>query len=164
MTEKKLYLREAEPHEAIVHALWESHACIGRWAFCACLAMLRKAIDLWSAWYRDQHGMTFDSSAGERDNLYWRLQKIAAENKLYHHSIHEIIDSLRIDANDAVHEAVVCAGGHSGSYDGAAIMAIRGPFENLHSLVVKLITTTMPELKIVYSDLSRWRDKPPGTS
>ena len=164
MTHRKPHLHEVNPNEAIIHALWESHTCIGQWAFCACLAMLRKAIDLWSAWYRDRHGMTFDRIAGEKDNIYWRLQKIATENKLYRDSIHTIIDGLRLDANDAVHAVVICAGGQPGDYDGAAIVAIREPFEYLHSLVVKLISTTMPGTNILYSDHSRWRDKPPGTS
>lgn len=79
-------------------------------------------------------------------------------------AIHAIINDLRSDANDAIHEPIVCAGGQPGSYDGAAIMAIREPFERLHSLVINLINTTMPGLTIVYSDRSRWRDKPPGIS
>ena len=62
MTDGPTHLRKVDPREAMVHALWESHACIGQWAFCACLAMLRKAIDIWSAVYRDQHGMTFDKT------------------------------------------------------------------------------------------------------
>jgi hypothetical protein len=124
--------------------------------------MLRKAIDLWSAWYRDQNGMTFDKPAGVKDNIYWRLQKIAVENKLYSDSIHAFIDGLRLDANDAIHEPVICAGGRPGSYDGTAIITIREPFERLHGVVINLITTTMPELKTVYSDRSRWRDKSPG--
>lgn len=163
MTDRKPHLQKIDPRVAIAHALWESHTCIGQWAFCACLAMLRKAIDLWSAWYRDQNGMTSDKPAGEKDNIYWRLQKITAENKLYRDSIHAIIDGLRLDANDAIHEPVICAGGRPGSYDGAAIMAIREPFEHLHGLVVRLITTTMPGLTPISSDRSRWRDKPPGT-
>lgn len=88
--------------------------------------------------------MTFDKSAGEKDNIYWRLQKIAAENKLYRDSIHAIIDGLRLDANDAIHEPVICAGGRAGSYDGAAIVAIKEPFEHVHSLIFNLINTTMP--------------------
>lgn len=164
MTDRKPHLQTVDPRAAIAHALWESHVCIGQWTFCACLAMLRKAIDLWSAWYRDQHGTTSNKAGGEKDNIYWRLQKIADENKLYRDSIHAIINDLRLDATDAIHEPVVCAGGKPGSYDGTAIMAIREPFERLHSLVINLITTTMPGLTIVYSDRSKWRDKPPGIS
>lgn len=142
MTERHPPLREVEPNEAIVHALWESHSCIGQWAFCACLAMLRKALDLWSAGYRDRHNLTFARTAGEKDDLYWRLRKIADENRLFHDSIHTIIDALRLDANDAVHGPFVCVGGHSGTYGGEAVVAIRQPYEYLHSLVVNLITTT----------------------
>jgi len=157
-------LREVDRREAIVHSLWEAHVCIGQWAFCACLAMLRKSVDLWSAGYRDQHQMTFDASAGERDNTYWRLSKIAGENKLYRESIHAIIDGLRLDANEAVHESVVCTGGQSGSYDGVAIVMIREPYERLHDLIVQLIVTTTPGLTPIYSETSRWREKPPGTT
>jgi hypothetical protein len=151
-------LREVTINEAIGHALWEAHACIGQWAFCACLAMLRKALDLWSADYRDRNGMTFNK--GEHDNLYWRLQKIAGANALYRDSIHKIIDGIRLDANDAVHDSFVCSGGHSGTYEGPEIMAIRGPVEELHQLVVNLIRATMPGVVVVYSDASRWRSRP----
>src|SRR5258706_8992941 len=120
----RITLEETSREEAIRHALWEAHACVGQWAFCASLAMLRKAVDLWSAKYRDEHGLTFEKSKNERDNIYWRLQKIAEQNPLYAGSVHEVIDGLRLDANDAVHEALVCPGGRSGSYDGEAITAI----------------------------------------
>jgi hypothetical protein len=156
-------VREVSINEAIGHALWEAHACIGQWAFCACLAMLRKALDLWSTEYRDRHGMTFDNNHGERDNLYWRLQKIASANALYRDSIHKIIDGIRLDANDAVHDSSVCSGGRVGTYDGSAILAIRGPVERLHALVVNLILTTMPGVSVVYSAKSRWRPTPPET-
>lgn len=154
-------LRKVDPRAAMVHALWEAHACIGQWAFCACLAMLRKAIDMWSAAYRDQHGMTFDKRAGERDSTYWRLRKIADENKLYRESIHAIINGLRLDANDAVHNPMVCAGGRAGTYEGSAIVMIRAPYERLHRIVVELISTTTPGFNPLYSDESRWRQKPP---
>lgn len=123
--------------------------------------MLRKALDLWSADYRDRHGLTFDNTLGERDNLYWRLRKIASANVLYRDSIHKIIDGIRLDANDAVHDSSVCSGGRAGTYDGPGIIAIRRPFERLHALVVSLITTTMPGVSVVYSDESRWRSTPP---
>lgn len=162
MADYRPCLREAEPTEAIRHALWEAHVCIGEWAFCACLAMLRKAVDIWSASYRNKHRMTFDRKARQKDNIYWRLQKIAEANPLYRDSIHAIIDGLRLDANDAVHNLVVCAGGQVGTYNSVLIMAKRNPAERLHRLVVNLITTTMPNFQPVYSDKSRWRDKPPG--
>jgi hypothetical protein len=56
----------------------------------------------------------------------------------------------------------VCAGGHPGSYDGTAIERIRGPFVRLHGLVVNLIETTMPAVRIFNSDRSRWRVRPPS--
>ncbi len=125
--------------------------------------MLRKALDLWSADYRDRNGMSFDKALGERDNLYWRLRKVADANPLYRDSIHKIIDGIRLDANDAVHDSYVCSGGRAGTYDGPSIMAIRGPVEQLHGLVVNLILTTMPSVCVIYSDTSRWRPVPPET-
>ena len=158
------HLRAVEPSEAIRHALWEAHACIGQWTFCAFLAMLRKAVDLWSAGYRDTHEMTFDRATGEKDDIYWRLRKIADANPLYQGSIHEIIDGLRLDANEAVHDPTVCVGGQSGTWDGAGTMAIRGRAERLHGLVLSLISTTTPNFQAYYSDTSRWRKAPPGSS
>jgi hypothetical protein len=152
-------LRRVSVNEAMAHALWEAHACIGQWAFCACLAMLRKAVDLWSGDYRDRNGMTFNKEAGERDDVFWRLRKIAEANPLYKDSIHLIIDGLRDEGNDALHDPVVCAGGRSGTYDGSAIENIRGPFVRLHALVVDLIKTTS-RLTPLYSDERRWPDKP----
>lgn len=152
-------IRETSIDKAIGHALWEAHACIGQWAFCACLAMLRKALDLWSADYRDRSGMTF--SKPEWDNLYWRLQKIAAANTLYRDSIHTIIDGVRLDANDAVHNSFVCSGDRTGTYDGPEIMAIREPVEKLHQLVVNLIHATKSGIHVVYSDKACWRPTPP---
>ena len=160
MSDEKPHLREVERSEAIGHALWEAHTCIGQWAICAALAMLRKVVDLWSADYRDRHDLTFDASVGERDNVYWRLQKIAVANPLYGDAIHEILDGLRIDANDAIHQAIVCAGGHEGTYDAAAIMAIRAPALKLHGLVSQLVATTLRSFKPKISDESRWRGKP----
>src|SRR5262245_7131602 len=92
----RITLAEARSEDAIKHAIWEAHACIGQWAFCASLAMLRKAVDLWSAKYRDEHGLAFDKSKGEKDDIYWRLQKIAEQNRLYADSIHEVINGLRL--------------------------------------------------------------------
>jgi hypothetical protein len=152
-------LRETSFNNAIGHALWEAHACIGQWAFCACLAMLRKALDLWSSDYRDKQGMSFNK--GENDNLFWRLKKIAEGNALYRDSIHQIIDAIRLDANDAVHNCFVCSGGHVGTRDGPTISALRAPVQKLHQLVVNLITTTTRDIEIVYSDESRWKTTPP---
>jgi hypothetical protein len=119
--------------------------------------MLRKTVDLWSAAYRDEHGLTFDKKAGEKDDVFWRLQKIADANPLYKRSIHAIIDGLRDEGNDALHDPVVCTGGHAGTYDGGMIEEIRGPYLKLHALVVDLIRTTMPRVQPLYSDQSRWR-------
>ncbi|MGH7595804.1 MAG: hypothetical protein ACREOI_05595 [bacterium] len=150
-------LKTVSVEEAITHTLWEAHTCIGQWAFCACLAMFRKALDLWSAEYRDRHGMTFDKGEKEHDNLFWRLRKIAESNPLYSEAIHSIIDKLRLDANDAVHQSTVCAGGRTGTLNGITIINIRQPYEQLYGLVVNLITTTMPNMRIIHSDIRRWK-------
>ena len=153
-------MREVPYKEAIVHSLWEAHVCIGQWAFCACLAMLRKSLDLWSAEYRDRHNMKFDKSKNEKDTLYWRLVKIANENKLYRDSIDKIINELRLDANEALHDSTICFGGQSGNYNGLAILAIRQPYIDLHQLVSNLITTTMQGLDLIHSNNRQWRDEP----
>jgi hypothetical protein len=154
-------LREVSSDKAIGHALWEAHACIGQWAFCACLTMLRKALDIWSADYRDRSGMSFDKTKGERDILYWRLKKIAESNALYRDSIHQIIDGIRLDANDAVHNCFMCVAGFVGTRDGSTIAALREPVEKLHQLVVNLIVTTRRDIEVGYSDESRWKPTPP---
>lgn len=137
--------RRVTPREAIAHALWEADVCLRQWAFCGCLAMLRKALDLWSAGYRDKHGLAFNQGVGERDDLYGRLRKIAEENKLYEETIHTIIDGVHEDAPDG---AVVCRGGYVSSYDGLAAMRTKECYRRLHELVVTLIAATTPDLPI----------------
>jgi hypothetical protein len=108
--------------------------------------------------------MAFDKQAGERDRLYWRLTKIAAENRLYRDSIHQIIDGLRLSANDAIHDSTVCSGGQPRSLDAVVIVSLREPIEDLHRTVVTLVAATMPDIRIVYSDQSRWRREPPDAA
>ena len=150
-----MILRNASPKEAIGHALWEADACMKEWAFCAALAMMRKALDLWSADYRDRMNLTFDKAAGERDDLYWRLKKIAEQNPLYRESVHTILDGLRLSANEAVHDPTVCAGGTSGTFDGSGLVMIEGPPNRLHATVVTLITMSMPGIPVVYANRRR---------
>ncbi len=157
MSREDPLVRKVERVEAIRHSLWEAQVCIVRLAICGSLAMLRKAVDLWSADYRDRHGLTFDATAGERDNVYWRLQKIAGANPLYRDSIHEIVDGLRLDANDAIHEPVVCRGGHAVSLDAAGIAAIQAPALKLSTFVSQLIATTMRGVVPTESDVARLR-------
>ncbi len=133
-------LRAAAVGEAIGHALGEARSCFGHSEYCAGLAMLRKAVDLWSAAYRDEHGMTFDRTANERDNLYWRLQKIAEANPLYKSTVHEIVDGLRISANEAVHDPVVCFWGTTGTFEVSARVLRDEPYDYLHSTISKLVT------------------------
>ena len=145
----RVLLREVDPKQAIAHAIWEARTCVDAWAFCAALAMLRKAIDLWSVEYQERHGLSFDSKAGEKDNIFWRLQKIAGENKLYADAIHQVIDELRLDANDAVHNSKVCIGENRG-YQGHQTLetplspdSIKAPYSRLVTLVSGLISMTM---------------------
>jgi hypothetical protein len=123
--------------------------------------MLRKALDLWSAWYRDQYGMAFNKEAKEKDDVFWRLRKIADANPLYGDTIHTILDGIREEGNDALHDPVVCSGGQSGTWDGMMIESIREPYIHLHSLVVNLIKVTMPQVQPFSSDQARWRRPPP---
>lgn len=96
---------------AVSHALWEAHECIHAKCFCASHAMLRKALDLWSREYVTAHSVKFDSKAGEKNDLYWRHKKIAADNALYAGPIHQIMDDLRDEANGALHGPTMCHGG-----------------------------------------------------
>ncbi len=134
-----------EVYGAIRHALWEASQAMSRpWMFCACVAMLRKTVDIWSKYFRDELGITFNK--GERDDLKTRLQKIAEANKLYRETIGTVIDRLRIDANEALHDVNTCVGGRGGTWDGPAIVAIEAPYRELWSLVMNLLSGTMPGL------------------
>jgi hypothetical protein len=159
MTMTQLSLRRAAPREAIAHALWEADVCLRQRAFCACLAMLRKALDLWSAEYRDTHGLTFNRGGGERDDVYWRLRKIAGENKLFQTAIDTILDSLtfappsasitpRDGAHDGEAEAIVCRGGSLFGDDGLLAGRTKESYRRLHEMVVHLIASTAADLPI----------------
>jgi len=144
---EQLRLRRVAPREAIAHALWEAGVCIRSSAFCASLAMLRKALDLWSADYRERHGMDGDRGEGDPGDLGRRLTKIAEENKLHRDAIHAILDSLGHDAVSP-EMGIVCRGGYVSSYDGYAVTRTKETYRNLHELVVTLITATTPELPL----------------
>ena len=146
LSREQLHLRRVAPREAIAHALWEAGVCVRSSAFCASLAMLRKALDLWSADYQERHGLDGERARGG-DDLAWRLTKIAGENKLYSTTIHAILGTLSHDARDP-HAGIVCRGGYATSYDGYAVMRIKESYRNLHELVVTLITATTPDLPL----------------
>lgn len=150
-----MILRTATVKEAIGHALWEADACMKEWAYCAALTMMRKALDLWSADYRDRMALTFNKNAGEKDDLYWRLKKIAEQNPLYQVSIHTIIDGLRLSANEAVHEPTVCFGGTTGTFDAGDLVMIENPPKVLHATVVTLIAMSMPGVPVKYASRRR---------
>jgi len=101
-----LRLMKVDRESAMEHALKEARVCINAGAFCACLAMLRKALDLWTAEYRDRFELVFGGK--ERDTLHWRLQKIADANPIYAATVHAAINGLKLDANDALHDEVMC--------------------------------------------------------
>ena len=147
MMMEQLHLRQVPPREAIAHALWEAGVCLRSSAFCACLAMLRKALILWSAEYGEKHGTGPDRGVVETDDLAGRLGKIAEENKLYRETIHTILGSLQNDVHDGP-GAMVCRGGYASSYDGLAVTRIKTSYRNLHEMVVILITSTTPDLPL----------------
>jgi hypothetical protein len=138
--------RRAAPREVIAHALWEADVCLRQRAFCACLAMLRKALELWSADYRDRYGLSFDRGVGERDDLYWRLTKIAGENKLCAATIHTILATIREDTPDGPHGLVICRGGYASIQDDFAATRLKDAYRHLHELVVTLVTAAAPQL------------------
>ncbi len=164
MSMVQLHLRRVSPREAIAHALWESGACLRASAFCACLAMLRKALDLWSLDYRAQHGLDGDEGARGGGDLTARLVKIAEENKLYSATIATIVDALSHqegeDGGDlssrgvssrpglSLRGGIVCRGGYASSHDGYAISRIKETYRVLHEQVTTLITATTPELPL----------------
>ena len=147
MMMEQLHLRKVPPREAIAHALWEAGVCLRSSAFCACLAMLRKALILWSAEYGEKHGTGPDRGVVETDDLAGRLGKIAEENKLYRETIHTILGSLQNDVHDGP-GAMVCRGGYASSYDGLAVTRIKTSYRNLHEMIVILITSTTPDLPL----------------
>ena len=164
MSMVQLHLRRVSPREAIAHALWEAGVCLRSSAFCACLAMLRKALDLWSADYRAQHGWDGNESAGDAGDLTTRLTKIAEENRLYAATIATILDALRYEEGGgggdlssrglssrtrlSPHDGIVCRGGYASSHDGYAISRIKETYRALHEQVITLITATTPELPL----------------
>jgi hypothetical protein len=147
MSMEQLHLRRVAAREAIAHALWEAGVCLRSSAFCASLAMLRKALDLWSGDYRVRHGLDGDRGADEPGDLVSRLTKIAEENKLYCDTILAILASLNHEGVGP-QVGVVCRGGYVSGYDGYAITRIKETYRNLHELVVTLITTTTPDLPL----------------
>jgi hypothetical protein len=147
MSMEQLHLRRVAAREAIAHALWEAGVCLRSSAFCASLAMLRKALDLWSAEYRERHGWDGDQGAEEPGDLVRRLTKIAEENKLYCDTIRTVLASLNHEGI-GLKAGVVCRGGYASGYDGYAITRIKETYRNLHELVVTLITATTPELPL----------------
>ena len=150
MSKKKhelpLSVHWVELPEAIQHALWESWFCFQHEAFCASLAMLRKALDLWSQHQRDQLALTFDKKKREKDDVYWRLIKIAEVNPIYKDSIHYIVDQLRLAGNDVMHDPTRCPGCPTGMANFYDRPHLQMAFQDIHGRVEKLITTTMPEV------------------
>lgn len=146
MATEQLYRPRVGMREAIAHALWEADVCIRQWAFCACLAMLRQALDLWSGEYRDRYGMTFNTEMGERDDLYWRLTKIADENRVLRATVHEIVRCLDEGTRDGTTSTRVCRTGHLVDGESPAAVRQRATYRRLHEQVVTLITTASPEL------------------
>jgi hypothetical protein len=164
MSMVQLHLRSVSPREAIAHALWEAGACLRSSAFCACLAMLRKALDLWSLDYRAQRGVDGEERAGDAGDLTTRLTKIAVENRLYSATIATILDALNCDegwaggdlsarglsrgTGPSPHGGIVCRGGYASSHDGYAVSRIKEAYRALHEQVLTLITATTPELPL----------------
>jgi hypothetical protein len=165
MSMVQLHLRRVAPREAIAHALWEAGVCLRSSAFCACLAMLRKALDLWSLDYGARHGLDGGGGAADPGDLAGRLTKIAEENKLYCDTIVAILETLSHEegglgadpssprgltapAGLSSYQGIVCRGGYATSHDGYALARIKETYRNLHEQVITLITSTTPELPL----------------
>ena len=159
-----LHLRRVPPREAIAHALWEAGVCLRSSAFCACLAMLRKALDLWSQDYRIRQRLDGEERTADPEDLAGRLTRIAAENRLYAGTIATILDALSCEeaglgadlssrglssrAELSPPAGIVCRGGYATSHDGYAISRIKETYRTLHEQVLTLITATTPELPL----------------
>lgn len=143
MKQEKLLRDAVSVHAAITHALSEAYNCIERSNFCAGVAMMRKSVDLWSKDWRDSNKITFSKRKRENDNLYWRLKKFAAQNPAYEESVHHIIDALRIQANEALHDATICPEHISrpGRFP-TPYHDLRVPFHQVHDLVESVIKAT----------------------
>ena len=165
MSMVQLHLRRVTPREAIAHALWEAGVCLRSSAFCACLAMLRKALDLWSLDYGARHRLDGDGGTAAPGGLAERLTKIAEENKVYGDTIVAILETLSNEeggpgaglpsprgvtsqAGRSWPEGIVCRGGYATSHDGYAVARIKETYRNLHEQVITLITSTTPELPL----------------
>jgi len=135
-------LHKVDRMVAIEHAIVEAGECINAGAYCAALAKLRRVLDLWSARYRDEHGMTFGGK--KRDSLYWRLKKIAEENKLYGATIHALMHELRLDANVTLHDEPICQPAEPKNYDAIALEGLRRPYREFIAKVVDLVSATTP--------------------
>jgi hypothetical protein len=159
-----LHLRRVPPREAIAHALWEAGVCLRSSAFCACLAMLRKALDLWSLDYRARQPLDGEEDTADPGDLTGRLTRIAAENRLYAGTIAAILDALGYEgagpgaapspgglsprAGRSPLDGMVCRGGYATSHDGYAMSRIKETYRTLHEQVLTLITSTTPELPL----------------
>jgi hypothetical protein len=143
----RLHLRRGAHREAIAHALWEAGACVRASAFCACLAMLRKALDLWAIDYAERHRRSSSDREGGSADLTVRLMRIAAENEAHRAAIHLIAESLGHDAPDA-YSALVCRGGSVTGFNGYALSRVKETYRDLHEAVVTLIAATIPDLPL----------------
>jgi len=143
-----VYRHRVSTAEAIAHLLWEADVCLRQRAFCACLAMLRAAVDLWSRDYRDRFGLTLDVAAGERDTLYWRLVRIAEENKLLRTAIAAIIRGLGEAGDGDGPDGRVCHPGRTLGPDGLAAARLKASYRELQELVLGLVATGAPDLPL----------------
>jgi hypothetical protein len=143
----RLHLRRAARQEAIAHALWEAGACLRVSAFCGCLAMLAKALDLWTMDYDARRRPAGGPPDGDPGDLARRLVRIAHENEAHRELIQAIAESLSHEAADA-HSGLVCRGGHVNGFDAYAVARVKETYRNLHEAVVTLITATTPDLPL----------------
>lgn len=144
--ELPLGIEWVEMTTAVEHALWEAEFCFNHEAFCAGLAMIRKALDLWSQCQRDKLGLKFDGANHEKDDVYRRLMKIADANPMYKESIQWLIDQLRLAGNDVMHEPTRCLGPVAREMEDEDRMDLRMEFQEMYNRVEKLITTTLPDV------------------
>ncbi len=147
---------KVERNVAIGHALWEAKHCYEHWALCAAKAMLRKALDLWTASYCDRQEIDYLAKNGNKKPLQWRLEEIAKRNDLYRHHLHGVVEFLKDAGNDALHDeesCAVCEGSPPGR--GGPLFHLQPKREHVRKnieLVERMILSTTPGVEVQYAE------------
>jgi hypothetical protein len=151
----RIPLYTADRMTAIDHALVEAEQCARMKCHCAAIAMLRKALDLWSVGFSELLEMKFGK--GEKDDLHWRLEKISSANPVYAQTIGEVISGLKLDANNALHDPTVCFRVDDFFQIDLDPRPVHEEYEKVAALVTHLVAVTNPTWRRPYVEMARRR-------